>query len=39
MLTYGNEIGLEKGDDNMLQIFEKRILRKIYGLINDNGMR
>ena len=39
VLTYGSECWpLSKKDGNMLQIFETRIWRMIYGLINDNGI-
>jgi hypothetical protein len=39
ILTYGSECWpLSKKDGNMLQIFERRILRTIYGPINENGM-
>ena len=39
ILTYGSECWpLSKKDGNMLRIFETRILRMIYGLINDNGI-
>jgi hypothetical protein len=31
------KVGLEKGDENMHRIFERRILRKIYGPIKKNG--
>jgi hypothetical protein len=40
LLTYGSECwSLPKEDGNMLRIFERRILRKIHGPINDNGTR
>ena len=39
ILTYGIECWpLSKKDGNMLQIFERRILRMIYGPVNDNGI-
>jgi hypothetical protein len=38
MLTYGSEgWTLSKKDGNMLRIFERRILRMIYGPVNDKG--
>jgi hypothetical protein len=39
VLTYGNESWpLTKRYENMFLIFERRILRRIYGPINENGM-
>jgi hypothetical protein len=36
---YGNESWpLSKKDENLLQIFERRILRSIYGPINEGGI-
>jgi hypothetical protein len=36
---YGSESWpLSKKDENLLQIFERRILRKIYGPINEGGI-
>jgi len=38
-LTYGSECWtLSKEDVNMLRIFEGRILRVIYGPVNDSGI-
>jgi hypothetical protein len=40
VLTYGNENWpLKRKDENTLQIFERRILRRIYGPFKENGMR
>jgi hypothetical protein len=39
VLTYGSECwSLSKKDGNMLEIFARRILRLIYGAVNDNGV-
>jgi hypothetical protein len=39
ILLCGREIyALSKKDGNMLRIFERRLLRIIYGHINDNGI-
>jgi hypothetical protein len=39
ILQYGIECWLlSKKDENMLQIFEGRILRMIYSPVNDNGI-
>jgi hypothetical protein len=36
---YGSESRpLSKKDENLLQIFERRILRRIYGPINEGGI-
>jgi len=37
LLTHGSECWPLSKDGNVLQIFERRILRTIYGTINDNG--
>jgi hypothetical protein len=38
MLTYGKEsLPLERKDENMLQIFDRCVLRIIYGPIKENG--
>ena len=37
-LTYGSECwSLNRRNEEELQVFERRILRKIFGLICDNG--
>jgi hypothetical protein len=39
ILMYGRESWpLSKKDENLLQIFERRILRRIYGPINEGGI-
>jgi hypothetical protein len=39
VLTYGSESWpLKRKDEHMLQIFERRILRRIYGPIKKNGI-
>jgi hypothetical protein len=39
VLTYGNEsCSLRRKDENMFRIFDRRILRKIYGQIKENGI-
>jgi hypothetical protein len=38
-LTYGSECWPLKKDGNTLRMFERRILRMIYGPIKDNGIR
>jgi hypothetical protein len=38
-LAYGSECRpFSKKDGNMLRIFERRILRLMYGPVNDNGV-
>lgn len=38
VLTYGSETwALTKRDENILGCFERKILRKIYGAVNENG--
>jgi hypothetical protein len=38
VLTYGNETWtLSKKSENALSIFERKILRRIYGLVQDDG--
>jgi hypothetical protein len=37
MLTHGSEYPLSKKDENMIQIFERIMLRMNYGPINNNG--
>jgi hypothetical protein len=39
ILTYGSERWpLSEKDKNLLQLFERRILRRIYGPINEGGI-
>jgi hypothetical protein len=38
IILYGSESwALMKTEENKLKIFERKILRKIYGLISENG--
>ena len=39
IITYGSETWtLTKSDENLLRIFERKILRKIYGLIKEGDI-
>jgi hypothetical protein len=40
VFTYGNETWtLSKKSQNVLSIFKRKILRRIYGPVKDNGQR